>query len=283
MLPGQGGRSGRDPAAGERAFAPAEQRVDQHGGQRRDGRPAPAARCRRPGRSSGAAGRPRPAAGRTPRPADPARRGSRPGPARGRRAAPRPAEIRKASSALSTAMATPSADTRTVLKMPVAMPTLSLSTTLTASASIRPQGRPMPAPIRPMGREQAAARDQQARRRQQAVAEPARQQRGQEGHDQQRRGQADHELAGRQRAVAVHADEASRQHGDQRDERKAGEAASACTPTKRRCGTGPAPAAGWRCGARRARRPRPARQMPAASPVRRDCASRFRAPAACRR
>ncbi|MNV81479.1 hypothetical protein D3C71_1751470 [compost metagenome] len=65
--------------------------------------------------------------------------------------------INKASSALTTAMAMPSADTRTVLKMPVAMPTFCGATTLTAIASIRPHGMPMPMPIRLIGNHRPAA------------------------------------------------------------------------------------------------------------------------------
>ncbi|MNT62530.1 hypothetical protein D3C72_2002570 [compost metagenome] len=41
--------------------------------------------------------------------------------------------------------------------MPVAMPTLRASTTLTAMASIKPQGRPMPQPINNMGIHRPAA------------------------------------------------------------------------------------------------------------------------------
>ncbi|MNK61273.1 hypothetical protein D3C87_804290 [compost metagenome] len=45
----------------------------------------------------------------------------------------------------------PSPATRTVLKMPDAMPARSRGTTLTARPSISPQGRPMPAPISSSG------------------------------------------------------------------------------------------------------------------------------------
>ena len=45
----------------------------------------------------------------------------------------------------------PSPATRTVLKMPVAMPARSLGTTLTARPSIKPQGSPMPRPISSSG------------------------------------------------------------------------------------------------------------------------------------
>ncbi|NAT16876.1 hypothetical protein CU663_16945 [Pseudomonas syringae pv. actinidifoliorum] len=48
-------------------------------------------------------------------------------------------------------MAMPSAETRTALKMPVAMPARSFSTTLTAMPSIKPQGRPIPIPINAIG------------------------------------------------------------------------------------------------------------------------------------
>ncbi|MNF04242.1 hypothetical protein D3C80_2037160 [compost metagenome] len=56
-----------------------------------------------------------------------------------------------ASIAPAIAMAIPSAETRTALNIPVAMPARSFSTTLTAMASINPQGRPIPVPINSIG------------------------------------------------------------------------------------------------------------------------------------
>ncbi|MNH20526.1 hypothetical protein D3C79_803020 [compost metagenome] len=57
-----------------------------------------------------------------------------------------------ASNAPTTASAIPSPATRTVLKMPVAMPARSFGTTLTARPSINPQGKLMPQPMVNSGR-----------------------------------------------------------------------------------------------------------------------------------
>ena len=62
-----------------------------------------------------------------------------------------PRDSKPANPALTSASAIPSPATRTVLKIPVAIPACSTGTTLIASPSIKPQGKPMPKPMRNKG------------------------------------------------------------------------------------------------------------------------------------